>query len=60
MEVRDWIVIVLMADIQLAATVFIFLHPDTLNFATWATLAGTLTGAYHWIVTRDQKIPDAT
>lgn len=59
MGVRDWIVIVLMADIQLAATVFIFLHPDGINFATWATLAGTLTGAYHWMVIRDQKQADA-
>ena len=60
MEVRDWIVIGLMANIQASATVFIFLHFDSVNFATWGAVTGTLTGAYHWIVTRDQKTPDAT
>jgi hypothetical protein len=59
MDTRDWIVIVLMAGIQLAATVFVFLHPDTVNFVTWATITGTLTGAYHWMVIKDSKTKDA-
>jgi hypothetical protein len=59
MDTRDWIVIALMAGIQLAATVFLFGHPDAVNFATWATVTGTLTGAYHWMVIRDSKIKDA-
>jgi hypothetical protein len=48
-----------MAGIQGAATAFIFAHPDTMNFATWATLCGTLTGAYHWLILKDDKTPDA-
>ena len=60
MEVRDWIVIGLMANIQISATIFIFIHFESVNFATWAAVTGTLTGAYHWIVARDQKTPDAT
>lgn len=59
MDVRDWIVIGLMAGIQVAATVFIFEHPDAVNFATWATVCGTLATAYHWLVIRDSKQADA-
>jgi hypothetical protein len=59
MDARDWVVIVLMASIQGAGTWFIFEHPDGVNFATWATMCGTLIGAYHWMVLRDSKIPDA-
>lgn len=59
MDTRDWVVIGLMATIQLAATVFLFKKPDPVNFATWATVCGTLTGAYHWMVIRDSKQADA-
>ena len=59
MDTRDWIVIALMAAIQFAATVFLFRHPDTINFATWATVVGGLTTAYHWLVIRDSKEKDA-
>jgi hypothetical protein len=60
MDTRDWVVIGLMAGIQAAATVFVFKHPDSVNFATWATVCGTLTGAYHWMVIRDSKEKDAS
>ena len=59
MDARDWIVIGLMAAIQTAATVFVFRHPDSGNFAIWSGLCGTLTGAYHWMVIRDSKMADA-
>ena len=59
MDARDWIVIGLMAAIQIAATVFVFRHPDSGNFAIWSGLCGTLTGAYHWMVIRDSKMADA-
>jgi hypothetical protein len=59
MDTRDWIVIGLMGLIQVASTVFVFKHPDAINFATWATLCGTLVGAYHWMVIRDSKTPDS-
>jgi hypothetical protein len=48
-----------MAGIQIAGTAFIFKHPDTMNFVTWGTLCGTLTGAYHWMVIKDSKQKDA-
>ena len=59
MDTRDWIVIGLMGLIQGAATVFVFKHPDAMNFATWATVCGTLVTAYHWIVVKDSKQADA-
>jgi hypothetical protein len=59
MDTRDWLVIALMAGIQIAGTAFIFKHPDTMNFVTWGTLCGTLTGAYHWMVIKDSKQKDA-
>lgn len=59
MDARDWAVIGLMAAIQLAATVFIFKHPEAINFATWATVVGGLISAYHWMVIRDSKEKDA-
>jgi hypothetical protein len=58
-DVRDWVVVGLMAGIQIAGTVFIFKHPDPINFATWAGVCGTLTAAYHWMVIRDAKEKDA-
>lgn len=60
MDTRDWVVIGLMGAIQLAGTVFVFLHFDTMNFVTWGTLCGTLVTAYHWVVIRDSKTKDAT
>jgi hypothetical protein len=59
MDARDWVVIGLMAAIQIAATVFIFKHPDALNFVTFGTLTGALISAYHWLVIKDSKTADA-
>ena len=59
MDARDWVVIGLMAAIEIAATAFLFYRPDSVNFATWATVCGTLITAYHWIVIRDSKTPDS-
>jgi uncharacterized membrane protein len=59
MDVRDWVVIGLMAAIEVTSTVFVFVHPDAINFATWATLCGTLISAYHWTIYKDSKVPDA-
>ena len=52
-------IIGLMANVQIVASVFVFKHPDVVNFATWATVAGTLTGFYHYVIFRDQKETDA-
>jgi hypothetical protein len=59
MDIRDWIVVSSMVAIQLAATGFLFHHPDAVNFATWAGVCGTLTGVYHLLVIRDSKEKDA-
>jgi hypothetical protein len=59
MDVRDWVVIGLMAGIQVSATVFLFKFPTAMNFGTWATVCGGLVSAYHWLVIRDSKEKDA-
>jgi hypothetical protein len=58
-DFRDWFVLLHLNAAGIAATVFLFKHPDPLNFATWATMLGTISGCYHWFMIRDQKIPDA-
>jgi hypothetical protein len=59
MDARDWVIIGLMAAIEGAAIAFVFKHWDPLNFATFATLSGTLISAYHWMVIKDSKTKDA-
>ena len=58
MDVRDWIIVGFVGQIQVSATIFLFKHYDPVNFATWATICSTLTAAYHYICYRDQKVPD--
>ena len=50
MEARDWFVIVLTAVLWCVSTVYLFKHPSEGDFATWATLSGTVLTAYHWMV----------
>lgn len=57
--VRDWFVMLLMAGIWIAATVFLFKHPEGPAFAVWGTVCGTMTAAYHWLDVHDSKVPDA-
>lgn len=52
MNARRWFVMLLVALVWIASTVFIFLHPAEANFAVWATLAATVGGTYHWLVER--------
>ncbi|HXS14414.1 MAG TPA: hypothetical protein VN734_17075 [Acidobacteriaceae bacterium] len=59
LDIRDWFVMILAGLLWGIATFFLFRHPTEANFATWATLSGTMLGAYHWMVIRDQKVPDA-
>lgn len=42
-----------------AATVFLFKHPDPMNFATWGTFSGAVICAYKWLDFKDSKVPDA-
>jgi hypothetical protein len=44
--------------ILVAGTVYLFRNRSDTNFATWAGLCLTVTGAYHWLCVRDDKTPD--
>lgn len=46
-----------MGGILVASTVFVFLHPN--YFPMWCGFVGTVGGIFHWLVIRDQKVPDA-
>ena len=59
MDARDWFILFHLNAAGIAATVFVFEHPDTANFVTWAGMLATLVGAYHWFVFKDLKTPDA-
>jgi hypothetical protein len=59
MDVRDWFVMASLAFTGIASTVFIFLHPETGNFITWAGVFTTQTGVYHLLVIHDSKQQDA-
>lgn len=59
MDVRDWLVGISMVVIHFIATVFLFQHPEAMNFATWAAVTGSVTSAYHWTSMKDDKTPDA-
>jgi hypothetical protein len=59
MDFRDWFVVGLIISVALFGAIFVAKHPDPLNFATFATLIGTLTGFYHFMVIRDSKQADA-
>ena len=37
---KDWFVMILVAGIWIASTVYIFKHPDNTAFGIWAGLAG--------------------
>jgi hypothetical protein len=59
MQVRDWFVILLFASAWIAGTIYLFLHPAEGVFVAWAGMASSMGCAYHWMMVRDQKIPDA-
>jgi hypothetical protein len=59
MDIRDWFLMGSIGLLQVAATVFLFYKPTTENFVTWAGIAATLSGTYHWLVIRDSKMQDA-
>lgn len=59
MDLRDWVVIGLLAAMHVSATVFLFVERSPTNFVTWAGVTSTITCAYHWMVIRDSKEKDA-
>lgn len=58
-DLRDWFVMVLVAIIWLASTVWIFMHASREAFATWCGLCATMAGVYHWLTIHDDKTKDA-
>ena len=56
----DWFVAVHVNAAWMAATVFVYHHPDPVNFATWATFSATAVGVYHWLIIRDSKEKDSS
>lgn len=59
MDARDWFIIFHVNAAGIAATVFLFWHPEVMNFATWVGFIGVIIGFYQWQTIRDQKIQDA-
>jgi hypothetical protein len=58
-DARDWVIMALVTLGWIAATVFLFTHPATVNFATWSGLTATICGVYHYLCVDDDKRVDA-
>lgn len=41
-----------------AATTFVFLHPS--YFPHWCGFVATVGGIFHWMIIKDDKVPDAS
>jgi hypothetical protein len=52
-DIRDGLIGAIVAAAWVAATVYVFEFHSDLNFATYAGLCATMTGFYHWIVSKD-------
>lgn len=63
MDARDWFVMVLVALVWIAGTVFIFRFGSRDNavalLSAWGAICTTFGGVYHWLILRDSKIKDA-
>lgn len=55
----DWFVMLLFAAAWVVATVWLFKYPSVPAFGIWAGMLATMGSVYHWLVVRDQKLPDA-
>lgn len=58
-DYRDVAVLILVSVGWLAATLFLFLYPSPINFATWAGFGATVGGVYHFLCVSDDKRIDA-
>jgi hypothetical protein len=58
-DIADWLVMTVITNSVVVATVFLFEHPTDANFVTWAAVVSTVGCVYHWLVIRDSKQPDA-
>lgn len=59
LRARDWFVIILIALVVVAGTVYLYRHPSDVNFGVWCSFITTIGSIYHWLVLHDQKVPDA-
>ncbi len=57
-DFRDYFILAHVNGAGIVGTVFLFIHPDAVNFASWCGLIATLVGTYHWFILRDSKEPD--
>lgn len=57
-QLKDYLVMVIVTAAWVAGTTYIFVHPSDVNFATWAAMAATMGGLYHWLTVYDDKRPD--
>ncbi len=62
-DARDWFVMILVAVIWLACTVFIFRFGARDNavalLGAYGTICTILAGVFHWLLVKDSKVPDA-
>lgn len=58
-DCRDWFVMVFVANLATAATVYLFMHPSNAAFGIWGTALTTIGGIFHWLTVRDAKTPDS-
>lgn len=57
-DARDWFVMILVAGVWIASTVFLFKNPVTTNFMTWSGVCATMTGVFHFLCVHDDKQQD--
>jgi hypothetical protein len=58
MDVTDWFMLVFVAALHAAATVFLFKNQSTANFTVWAGLLTVSGGVFHGVRVFDQKRAD--
>lgn len=57
-DLQDWFIILLVAQVWIASTVYLFMHPELPLFVAWSGLCTTMGGIYHWLSIRDDKAED--
>ena len=57
-DVRDWFVMLFVAQLATAATVYLFMHPSNAAFGIWGTALTTIGGIFHWLTVKDAKTAD--
>lgn len=57
LDAKDWYVMLHMGGALTTSTVFVFLHPE--HFPAYCGFVGTVGAVFHWLIIRDDKVPDA-